>query len=323
MAALSAALHAGRFFLLAVAVLDGYLGGVGCGSCFGARLEFFARWYPKVGVERVEACFDAVLSVLQIVGVGVELHKGFVAKIFGLIYFALIHIAKEIVVVVVAWQVVVVVGKDILLSKVRANIVEFHPEHRITHGFAAPFRCTMQHGADGFDAALHASAHAVEFVALYDIVVEHFDARNVAVFYGVARIFFCAALGVGVYYTIAVEDVLHFHLVLVGKHFAAVEIFIGIDFAVDEQTHNDVEEALAVLIGLFGVEEASVGVLFDFEAAIDYAHPLEVGIALFCGFVERLHTVGDIAVFLGIGFLGVLASAAHHRCRTFVLLSKG
>ena len=179
----------------------------------------------------------------------------------------------------------------------------------------------MQHGADGFNAALHASAHAVEFVALDDVVVEHFDAGDIAVLYCVARVFLGAALGVGVDNAVAVEDIFYLHFILVGKHFAAVEIFVGIDFAIDEQTHNDVEEALAVLIGLFGVEEASVGVLFDFEAAIDYAHPLEVGVALFFGFVERLHTVGDIAVFLGIGFLGVLASSAHHRSRTFVLLS--
>ena len=117
---------------------------------------------------------DAVLSTLEIIGVGIHLHQREVAQVLGLVDFTFVEIHLEEIVVVVACKVVVVVGKDVLLCKIRTNIlIELHPEHGVAHCFAAKLVGAVKHRADCLHMVLHLGGDAVKLPLLDYIVAQH------------------------------------------------------------------------------------------------------------------------------------------------------
>ena len=148
----------------------------------------------------------------------------------------------------------------------------------------------------------------VELPLLYYVVVEHLVGGNVGLGNLVAGIFAVAA-GLGVIYLEAVEHVAHFYLILVGEDFAAVEVFVGRDFALDHQTHDDAEEVFLAIDDVFGEIQRGVFLLGEVEAAVNLAHVCEIGVVRLFVFEEGLHTVGDDWT-RGLGFLPAVFFAA-------------
>ena len=62
--------------------------------------------------------------------VGIELHERLVLQVLYFVDVTSVHLQLEEVVKVVAHQVVVIIGKDILLRNIWSNLIELYPEHR-------------------------------------------------------------------------------------------------------------------------------------------------------------------------------------------------
>ena len=187
-----------------------------------------------------------------------ELHtERLVAQVFHLIDFSAVHIEFKEIVEVVAQQVVIVVGEHKLLCDVGANIVEFHPKHRplLRH---AIFIFAMEHRTNGIHPATHFIATGVEFPFFDDIVAQHLAARDIGILNHIFRSLFGAPFGVSIENVEAVEQVGNLILVGIGKHFASVEPFIHIDFAISHSAHDNVEEALTIFVRLFGIVERGI-----------------------------------------------------------------
>ena len=78
---------------------------------------------------------------------GEELAQGLVTQVLGLVDLAGVHVQLEEVVDAVTRQVVVIVGEDILLGHIGADVVQLHPEHGIGHGLAGEVVDLHHHGA--------------------------------------------------------------------------------------------------------------------------------------------------------------------------------
>ena len=261
---------------------------------------------------------NAVLSTLEVVGVGIHLHQREVTQVLGFVDFTFVEIHLEEIVVVVACKVVVVVGKDVLLCKIRTNcLIELHPEHRVTHSFAAKLVGAVKHRADCLHMVLHLGGDAVKLPLLDDIVAQYLVRRYVGIFNLKFRVLLGATLSLGVENVETVEHFTNFHLILVGENLSPVEIFIHCELVVGNELHDDAEEVHAVLIRLFGVVESHILLLLEVELTVDYLHPLHIGIACLLFLIERLHSGRHLnAIFL----VSVARLALAHGARSGFLL---
>lgn len=277
------------------AVGDGVALGYGLGDGLLALFllkVFLASRHPHVLAVVAQTVVDAVLGAGQVVRVGIHLHHRQVAKVARLVDVALVHAEVEVVVDRILRQVVVVGKEDVLLGEVRADLVVFDPEHRVFR-LAAEIARTVQHGAYGHDARLHAVGAAVELPFLKDVVVEHLPRGDVGLLDDVFRVALSAPLALLVVDAEAVEHLGDVDLVLVGEDLAAVEIFIGRELAVDNEAEYDAEQVLLAVDHILRIIEGSVLGLGEVELPVNLAHIRQVGVVgLFLG-EETLHTVGD------------------------------
>ena len=249
--------------------------------------------------------------MLQVVGVRKHLHQRQISQVARFVDVTLIHSKLEIIVVVVFGKVVVVVDKDALLCQIWAQLVKFHPEHRIFYRLAAIVVHTVEHRAKRLNLLCDTIFEAVELITLNCIETEHLVCRHVAILDDIFRIFLRASATGCIYDMESVEHLTHLYFILVGKHLASVKILVGRHLTVAHHPQDDAEQALLPVDRLVGIIERKVLRLRQVELTVDYAFPHLAGIAHLRLLIEVAHALRHASrcfVFLGsVGF-------ARHLC---------
>ncbi len=190
---------------------------------------------------------------MEVIGVGVQLHHGFVAQVACLVYVAFVKVEGKIVVERTCRQVVVIVDEYVLLCHVGAYVGKSDPEHRVAYGIASEISGTVEDRTYGFNVGLHAALAGVKFPTFDDVVAQYFVGGYVGRVNLETRVLFGRSFGVMVHDMETVKDIAHFYTVLVSEHLAPVKVFVGRYGIRGQKVHCHPEQVVLAVYSLFGV----------------------------------------------------------------------
>ena len=260
---------------------------------------------------------DALLLLLHSRIGGAVLRERLAEHVRGLVYLALVHVLREVVVHRHRSSVVEVACHDGLLREERSKVVVLHPEERIACGSVAEVVFALQDRAERQHLRVERRVAVVEVRSLLHVVGCHFARRNVAV------VDTYAAVGALVEDVVVVEQRLEVHLRCVVEHLIAVQtIFVGGDRTLHHELEDIREEVHLRTYRLHRIVESGVGVLSEVYLAVYVASPCHVLVHRFLRWERYLGAHAQSLVFLLL-LLSLLAAACRRLCRSYIGTEEG